>query len=361
MRILQVITSLQTGGAEKLIIDIVPRLRLMGHQVDVCLFNGEETPFKAELKKSGCQIYDLSYNSHYFSPIKLLKLWRILRNYDIVHSHNTAPQLFVAISSLLCHSILITTEHNTSNRRRKHKILKVADRWMYNRYNKIICISKQAEYNLREYLGLCRAEIITIFNGIDVESFLSACPDSKLRVGDQKCVVVMVAAFREQKDQDTLVRAFSRLDRNVYELWLVGEGARERKVKELVDKLGLKDSVRFWGRRSDIPTILHTADIVVMSSHYEGLSLSNIEGMSVGKPFIASDVDGLQEMTTGAGLLFPHQDDIALANLITHLHDDPAFSQKVAIACLEKAKQFDISEMVKSYSDVYHSALFKDN
>lgn len=355
MRILQVITSLHTGGAEKLIVEIVPRLRWMGYQVDVCLFNGENTPFKEELTKCGCHIYDISYNSHYYSPIKVLKLWRIMRKYDVVHTHNTAPQLFASIAGLFCSAVLITTEHNTSNKRRQHTILKMVDRWMYNRYTNIICVSKQAEFNLKGYLKYCRANIITVFNGIDVNSFYSAKPDYSLLRTSGKCIVVMVAAFRKEKDQDTLVRAFSLLDKDKYELWLVGEGTREHEVKKLVVELGLQDAVLFWGRRSDIPSILHTADIIVMSSHYEGLSLSNIEGMAVGKPFIASDVDGLREMTEGAGLLFPHQDDTALANLIVRLHNDPILYQKIARSCYEKAKGFDVSNMVGSYAEVYNN------
>ena len=60
MRILQVITSLQTGGAEKLLIDLVPRLMNKGHIIDVALFDGRETPFKQQLEKTGCNIISFS-------------------------------------------------------------------------------------------------------------------------------------------------------------------------------------------------------------------------------------------------------------------------------------------------------------
>ena len=63
MKILHVITSLRTGGAEKLIVDLVPRLNQIGpHQVDVALFDGIETPFKQKLQATGCKIYDLSHH-----------------------------------------------------------------------------------------------------------------------------------------------------------------------------------------------------------------------------------------------------------------------------------------------------------
>ena len=90
-----------------------------------------------------------------------------------------------------------------------------------------------------------------------------------------------------------------------------------------------------------------------MSSHWEGLSLSNIEGMSAGKPFVASDVNGLREVTQGYGILFPHEDAEALARIIRQLHDDRQYYQEVADRCYERAKEFDISVMTKAYADVY--------
>ena len=355
MKILQVITSLQTGGAEKLIVDIVPRLWQKGLEVDVCLFNGKDTPFKQQLIACGCIIYDLSYDERYYSPIKIFKLWRIMRHYDVVHTHNTAPQLFAAIAAVLCSVVLVTTEHNTSNRRRDWKWYPVfIDRWMYNQYRKIICISNQAEINLKESIGKCKADIVTIFNGIDIEMFHQARPNLNLRDGSKRFVVVMVAGFRYQKDQDTLIKAMRHLDKDKFELWLVGDGERRVDLETMVVSLDLSEQVRFWGIRSDIPELLHTADVVVMSSHFEGLSLSNIEGMSVGKPFIASDVDGLREITKGYGILFPHGDDQALANEIKNLAEDHSYYNQIAAQCFERALQFDIENMVDAYEKVYN-------
>ena len=354
MKILQVITSLQIGGAEKLIVDIVPMLCQRGLDVDVCLFNGKNTPFKQQLQKCGCKIYDLSYDESYYSPLKIFKLWRIMRHYDIVHTHNTASQVFAAIASVFCSVILFTTEHNTSNRRRDWKWYPVSiDRWMYNQYKKIICISNQAEVNLRKSIGKCKAEIVTIFNGIDIEMFHQARPNLNLRDDSKRFVIAMVAGFRFQKDHDTLIKAMTHLNKDRFELWLVGDGERRDDLQAMVVNLGLSEQVRFFGIRSDIPEILHTADVIVMSSHFEGLSLSNIEGMAVGKPFIASDVDGLREITNGYGLLFPHGDDLALANIIKHLVEDRSYYDQIATRCYERAKHFDINNMVDAYARVY--------
>ena len=99
--------------------------------------------------------------------------------------------------------------------------------------------------------------------------------------------------------------------------------------------------------------MLKSADVVVMSSHWEGLSLSNIEGMSSGRPFVASDVDGLREVTKGYGVLFPHGDAEALAAIIRQLHDDKAYYDQIADKCYQRAMMFDINKMVDGYESVY--------
>lgn len=356
MKILQVITSLSTGGAEKLISEIAPMLRDRGHEVDVCAFDGAETAFMQNLIDKGIKVYSFGKHCNVYNPLFIIKLIKLMKNYDIVHTHNTAPQLFAAIGSVLCSVVLCTTEHTTSNRRRDLKWYAPIDKWMYGRYRQIICISDQAEDNLKKYLGEDKFNICTIYNGIDVERFAQAQPCAALvKEKGQKKAVVMVAGFRYQKDQDTLIKAISLLPKDDYELWLVGDGERREALHNVVKDMAVEDRVKFLGLRNDIPNILKAADIVVMSSHFEGLSLSNLEGMASGKPFIASDVDGLHEIVAGHGLLFPHEDAPALAELIKRVSSDEALRERVVMACSAKAAQYDIHIMVDKYNKIYES------
>lgn len=354
MKILQVITSLSTGGAEKLISEITPMLRDKGHQVDVLAFDGADTAFKKALTDKGIKVYSFGKGCNVYNPLFIFRLAKMMKNYDIVHTHNTAPQLFAAIGSVLCSVVLCTTEHNTSNRRRDLKCYAPIDKWMYGRYRQIICISDQAEENLKKYLGEDKFNICTIYNGIDVERFAQAQPCAALvKEKGQKKAVVMVAGFRYQKDQDTLIKAISLLPKDDYELWLVGDGERREALHNVVKDMAVEDRVKFLGLRNDIPNILKAADIVVMSSHFEGLSLSSIEGMSSGRPFIASDVDGLHEIVAGNGLLFPHEDAKALADLILQMATDVDARNRVIDACQKKASQYDIKVMAEKYNNLY--------
>lgn len=362
MRILQVITSLDMGGAETLVVNLIPRLQDLGNTVDLCIFNGKETPLTQRLRKESPQTKIFALGRGVYNPLYILKLVKIMKNYDIVHTHNSSPQLFVAIASLLNSPKLVSTEHNTSNRKRNWKWYRPIESWMYSRYNHIICISKIAEEKLREYMGgewLVKSSnkyksITTINNGIDVNAISEAVPCKELlELKENRKAILMVAGFRKQKDQDTILKALTLLDKNKFEVWFAGIGERMEEVQQLTKSLGIDDRVRFLGLRTDIPNVLKAADIIVMSSHWEGLSLSNVEGMSAHKPFIASDVNGLREVTKGYGILFPHEDGKALANEINQLASDEVYYNEIAERCYNRALEFDISNTVRGYADVY--------
>lgn len=350
MRILHVITSLRTGGAEKLMVDMLPRMKAEGHEVDLCVFDGIRTPFYNELEQDGINIIALGHSIYsFFNIVKLVKL---LKRYDVIHSHNTACQYDVAIANLFVHRHIFTTEHNTTNRRRIW-VWRLLDKWMYRQYDKIVCISELTQNNLIQHIGKDFLKDCTIiYNGIDLEHF--SAKKERAHDDEQHKVIVMVSAFREQKDQKTLIRAMQWLPDN-YMLKLVG-GGDERLISEcknLANDLKVEKRIEFLGVRTEIPEILQQADVVVLSSHYEGLSLSSLEGMASGNPFIASNVEGLRDIVGGYGVLFPHQDDKVLSEEIRGLCGNKSYTEEIVSRCLQRAKMFDIKVMVQKYLQVY--------
>ncbi len=357
MKILHVITSLYTGGAERLIVDLLPLLRDgEKNQVELLLINGVETPFKQKMLESGVNVNFLQKTNDVYHPRVVMNMRRFFhqREYDIVHTHNTASQFFVPLSRILTSkkAKLVTTEHSSSNRRRSYWFLRPIDKWMYNRYDAIVCIADRAKDNLEAYIGH-RDRIMTINNGVDIKRFLRPVKDIS---SHNSFIITMVAALRVEKDHSTLLKAMKLLPDN-YRLRIVGGGPHEvaDSVKAECHKLGLDDRVDFMGLRQDIPDLLEQSDINVLSSHWEGLSLSSIESMASGRPFLASDVDGLREVAGGAGVLFTHGDAKDLACKIQHLCEHPDEYRQVAARCQEKARQYDISVTATKYLELYES------
>ena len=357
MNILHVITSLYTGGAEHLLVDLLPLLKDNGkNKVDLLLINGVDTAFKKAIQQAGIQVFSLSSTNDVYNPRNILRMRKHFRGYDIIHTHNTACQLYVPIARLMTttSAILVTTEHSSSNRRRSREWLKPIDRWMYNQYKAIICIADKPRNNLEAYIGK-KSSLLTINNGVNIRRFVRPVKDISTQDG---FIITMVAAIRAEKDHGTLLKSLTHLPDN-YRLQIVGGGEKLNceNVKVLCQELGLGDRVDFMGVRQDVPDILEKSDIVVLSSHWEGLSLSSIEGMASGRPFIASDVDGLHELVGGAGLLFPHGDDRELAAKIKFLCEHPDEYQKVARQCQDRAKNYDISVMADKYLKLYRKLL----
>lgn len=336
-------------------VDLLPTLRNdEDFQVDLLLINGVETPFKEALKQAGIKVCALSMTNDVYNLRNIFRFRRFLahNDYDIIHTHNTACQLFVPIAKSLTRNKakLVTTEHNTTNHRRTKWWLKPLDKWMYRKYAAIVCISDLTRHNLEQYLGT-DWPMHTIYNGVDTKRFARPVKDIS---GKQDFVVTMVAAFRPQKDQDTLIRAFTHLEPN-YRLQLVGGGQRGEELKALCRELGLEDRVQFLGVRMDVPDIMEQSDVIVLSSHWEGFGLAAVEGMASGRPMVATDGDGLRDIVGGAGVLFQPGDDQELASAIKRLCETPDYYRQVALACQERAQHYDISVMADGYSNLYRS------
>ena len=364
MKILHVITSLRTGGAERLVTDLLPRFRDDGHEVSLLLFDGSGTPYLSELEKAGIKVYSLSKGSFAMrNPFLLFPLAAHLRRhvYDIVHTHNTSCQMLTALASPSGRGLLVTTEHNTLNRRRGWRWYAPVDRWMYGKYNRIICVGDETEKALNTYLPSTVHKTTVIGNGIDLSRVRGAAPSDAMN-GYEGYKILMVAAFRAQKDHATLIRAMKSLPEN-YSLFLAGGAETREDTKtmhgcmDLSEQLGLQDRIHFLGVRSDVPALMAASDVLVLSSHYEGSPLSAIEAMASGKPVIASDVPGLSDIVNGAGLFFPCGDTERLASLIRLVCEDENEASVVAQACAHRSEGYDIDRTARSYLDIYNGLI----
>ena len=362
MRILQVITSLRTGGAERLVVDLSKQMRLAGNEVEILLFDGTVTPLKAEAEAAGVPVRALSKGWQAMrNPLLFFKLLRALRRnrYEVIHAHNTSCQLLLAFASCFQRLRLVTTEHNTDNRRRRWRGYRAVDRWMYRRYRRIICVGEETRQALAAWLAHpdLTNKLTVIPNGIDVSKLAGAIPVEDVS-SQQGRKILMISAFRPQKDHSTLIHALSMLPEE-YRLYLAGgsETDEDRKYlndcKQLVSELGLGERVRFLGIRSDVPQLLAAADVVVLSTAYEGMSLSLLEAMAARRPLIASDVPGVHDLVSGAGLLFPYGDDRRLAELIRQVCEDPSFAAEVGAKCRARAADYDVAETARRYLQEY--------
>lgn len=355
MRIVQIIDSLGIGGAERLITEVVPLLANKGYKVDVVLLNGERTHLYKELENFDCcHIYSLGKS--FYNPFYIVKLIPYFYKYDVVHVHLFPAQYFAAIARMFCFKTvkLIFTEHNTSNRRLENKKYRWIEKLIYACYDKVICITNEVKDVLIDKLDLSLAKLVVIENGVNLKRVTQSHIVLREEFGFDDCdkLLIMVAGFRQQKDQDTIIKCLGSLP-ECYKLILVGDGDRRDELGELVKDLNLNDRVSFLGIRNDVYSLMKMCDIAILSSHWEGFGLVAVEAMASGIPLIASNVDGLAQVVKGGGILFEKGNEQDLCDKILSL-EDKEYYQVVRENCITKAKQYDISVMVDKLILLYN-------
>lgn len=361
MKVLQIINNLETGGAEKLLLEIIPLLVKKGVKMDLLLLNQIDSPFlQLLIDKNCCEIYSLDFKSLY-NPMIIFKIAKYFKSYDLIHVHLFPAQYWVVLAKIIAFSKikLIFTEHSTSNRRIQNKAFIFFERIIYHYYSKVICITPEVKNVLENHLG-ASGKYVVIENGINLENIYSANRLTKNEIHpninqDDK-LLIQVSAFRKEKDQITLIKSLKYLPEHI-KLILVGDGILRYQSEVTVKKMKLERRVFFLGTRMDVGQLLKTADVSILSSHWEGFGLVAVEGMAAGKPVVASNVAGLSNIVKGAGVLFEKGKEKDLAERIEELLNDESFYNKIVNSGYERAKQYDINILIEKLLNVYKGVL----
>ena len=364
MKILHIINNLGSGGAEKLLEDLIPLMNESnGIKADILLLTDEKNVFSDSLIKKGVEVDIIKYRNMY-DPRNVLAIKKHIVNgsYDLVHSHIFPTQYWVALSRLILRKKnikFITTEHSTHNRRREKFYLKPIDKFIYAQYDTIISITEKTKKNLLDWIDPKRKDIakhVVIENGVNIGKIREALPYRKDElvegIDEETKLVCMVGRFSEAKDQPTLIKAMSKLSGDIH-LILVGEGPLMDKNKELVNELQISNRVHFLGFRQDIYEILKTVDIVVLSSHWEGFGMAAVEAMAAEKPILVSNVEGLNDVVEDKWLKFQPNNENDLANKIIELLSSHELYNSKVNYVQKRCMDFDIKQKTIEIENLY--------
>lgn len=362
MNVLHIINTLDVGGAERLLVDTLPIMKAKGINVRVLLLVASGSAFEQKLQTEGIDVMSLNLRLGLFDPRLILRLRKLMRGADVVHTHLFPTQYWAAFAnSIGGKRVLVTTEHSTSNTRAQHWLTSQLDTCIYGLYDGVICISEAVAHFMRKRTPR-HVEIRCIDNGVVLPSVdaLVEAKRSEVVEGltDADFVMLQVARFSDQKNQDCVIRSLKLLPDNVHVVF-AGYGVRLDACKHLAESLGVSTRTHFLGMRSDIARLWSIADIGVMSSHWEGFGLAAVEGMAYAKPVVASDVPGLADVVKFDRLLFAPDNEQALADCVMRLYADTTERRRMGEMCWQRAQQYDINKMVDSYIDFYDELLNK--
>jgi len=202
-------------------------------------------------------------------------------------------------------------------------------------------------------------EIPIIYNGVDSEAF---CPGTG-REGPLN--VLCVGRLIQRKGQHILLKAAARIidlqPKTNLVVTLVGTGDEEDNLKRLAAELGIAQQVRFIGfvAREDMPEVYRKADVFVLPSQNEGMSIALLEAMASGLPVVVTNVGGSNELVqSGAnGFIVRWADEAALVDSLTTLMLDASLRHRMGQKSREKAVGFDWSAITSEYVQLFQRVL----
>jgi len=236
-------------------------------------------------------------------------------------------------------------------------------------FDRVVALARSHGDYLKREEGIPAEKIVVIHNGVDTSRFSPAASPGErngLRAGlgipAEAFVVAIVAALRPEKNHDMFLRAASELRGRGYLFLVVGEGGEERRLKDLAAQLSLGDSVRFMGRRKDIPDILAASDLFVLCSHpvVETFPLSVLEAMSSGVPAVSTRVGSVETILEDGreGLLIEPGDERALAGAIRSLREDGTRRREMGARARSRVvERFSLDGMVGRYAALFDDLL----
>ena len=339
------ISSLEIGGAQRLLSDLLPIQKQQGIDVSLLVLKSEDNAFSKKVADAGVPIISLDVKS-FRNPFLAFKVRKVIRQYDVVHAHLVHALYICSLAARGLKTKLVYTEHSTSNNRRGKTYVRPIEKFIYGRYDKLISISQQTQNALQDWLQSNDGRFVVINNGVDTKAFANihkeVIPKS----------LIMVSRFASSKDQETVIRAMKELDDDVI-LRLVGDGENLEHCKQVARECGVENRVQFLGARADVAELVAESYIGIQSSNWEGFGLTAVEIMAAGKPIIATDVDGLKQVVEGTGELFPVGDLNALTKIIKCLLRDEARYEMMKKLSVKRAAKYDISQTANQYIVTY--------
>lgn len=358
MRVLHIINSIEIGGAEMLLCDILPELTKRGINIELFLLKESRNNMVQTLIDNGIKI-EIS-NSGMYSLKTIFKIRKKIRSFDIIHSHLFPSQYWAGISTLFLHQRprLVTTEHSTSNRRRGKLHWRMLDRFIYSRYDIVTTVSEASRNSLCDWIPSIKEKNVVINNGIKINNFIRSDNfEGQSFFNNNDPIIITVGRLEPAKDHITLFKAL-RLLKNV-NLLVVGDGSLREDYESFVINEGLRDRVIFLGKRDDIPKLLNSGTVYVQSSRWEGFGLATAESMAAGLPVIVSDIPALREVVGTCGVFFKPGDEIDLSNKISHLISNSDKITELKEKSREQAEKYNIIKTITGYFELYSNLIKK--
>ncbi len=357
MKVLQILPSLEVGGVERGVIDLVRAMRHRGLHSVVVSSGGS---LVGDLQKIGIPHYTLPvHRKSVLSLMQIPKLIEIIQRerVDLVHARSRVPAWLAWFATRCTGTPFVTTCHGYYSNHLLSRIMGWGKR--------VIVISRIVGRHMIDDFGVAPDRIRLIHRGIDLAQFPFLAPENKKRASLP--VIINVGRFSPIKGQVEFLKAIHQLRRRIprLEVWLVGsEGKGKTKytkqIQETLRQFGLESCVKLLGTRRDIPELIAKADLLVLSTLVpEAFGRVIVEAGAVGTPVVATRSGGVLDIIdhNENGLLVAPGDVHGMADAMQRLLTEPETVGRFVRSLRQKAEtHFALDKMVRETIEVYEEA-----
>lgn len=303
-RILHIVSTMDRGGAETIIMNIYRNLDKEKIQFDFVTHSNKKEDFEDEIIRLGGRIFKIPSlgNVGPFSYLKKLTKIMFAHPYQAVHAHTDYqagfPTLAARVAGIkirICHSHSNNwPKENRYKERVTFKSLQILMAISANRY--CGCSTEAVEFMFGKHIVENKKATI-LKNGIHISEFTNADKNSKSNVfkefdlRDDVKIIGHVGTFSDSKNHLFILHFFKALlkkDKR-FMVFLIGEGPLKFEIEQKAEALGIKDRIRFLGVREDIPRLMKAFDVFLFPSLFEGFGIATLEAQGSGTPCIISD------------------------------------------------------------------------
>lgn len=351
LRILHIIDTLELGGAERLLTDVVKNLPEFTHYV--IYMSGKGT--LAEELSAYATIIPIYFKSKLdiFSCVRKIRR-RIKENQiDIVHSHLVMSTL---LARMACpeNVPLFSTLHSMVGTRFFGKgkgIQRIVERSFYEKRHCIIAVSRPVLEDYDQAIGV-KGRAIVLPNFVDDPYFENHQP-SRTEI-TRPLRLIAVGSMKKEKNYSYLLTCIKQVAADV-ELDIYGAGPLEEELKNVVEKGRLP--VKFKGVHKHLYRVFHEYDLFVMSSLVEGHPLALLEAMAAGLPVLVSDITGFRDVLKQDGIYFSLKDPETFANQIHRVLKGETDLHQMAMKNMKYTREkFGKTSYLATLKGLYESA-----
>ncbi|MED4967017.1 glycosyltransferase [Heyndrickxia coagulans] len=368
MKILHIITGLDYGGAEKLLLDTCVELKKRNNDVYVVYLKTEGN-MVSQFKQNGIPTKKISMSKNViFTLVKLVKFIKV-NKFQVVHTHCAHANILGRIAAFICGiDKIVTTLHNTdrwlaSNKISMKLIKKIDTLLMKSKKSVSIAISRSVKQYTLKYENINEKKIRVLPNAININSIINKSKADMINDLDlfkkDNFVVINVGRLVKQKGQINLILAMQKIIKehkilNIKCL-IIGEGEERKKLEGIIEKFNLSNNVFLLGQQENPYKYMKKSDLFVIPSLWEGFGIVILEAFALGLPVVGSNVDGISEIIENnkSGILVNRGNSEELCNVILNFYNGCYPAQTFVRNAKSKLKHYSIQNYVNQLIGIY--------